>query len=194
MAKKNITFRIDEKLIEKFNELRGTTSQNAFLEQLVTSTSTSTSNDSQVQVQTNIDSQVQVQLQAQTEALEKLQAQVQLLVNQQVQVQVQVTEPIIKSEKETVKTWNGIELKSNDRIITDEHGVEMLVTDEIPEWQKKPLTPQDFYGKVPEPYTPGEYDHDPQRYLDEMDKEEGRSNQKPKPKKVEEEKPFNPFL
>jgi hypothetical protein len=105
------------------------------------------------------------------------------------------TEPIItiiKSKKETVPTWNGIKLKPNDRVITDEYGIETLVTDEIPEWQKKPLTTQDFYGKVPEPYTPGEYDHDPQRYLDEMDEKEGRS--KPKPKKVEEEKPFNPFL
>jgi hypothetical protein len=94
MVKKNITFRIDETLIEKLNELRGNRSQNAVLEDLLSiwdgiSTSTSTSNDQQLQVQ----------LLAQAKVLEQLQSQVQLLVNQS---QVQ-EEPKPKPKKEKKK-------------------------------------------------------------------------------------------
>jgi rubrerythrin len=109
------------------------------------------------------------------------------------------TEPIIKSEKETVPTWNGIELKPNERIITDEYVVETLITDEIPEWQKKPLTTQDFYGKVPEPHK----NDTPMTWLCEKcnHKWDGTNGDITCPKcdsvyidPVEEEKPFNPFL
>lgn len=74
MAKKNITFRIEDTLIAKLNELRGNKSQNTFLEDLITnftSTSTSTSNP---QSEVTLQLQLLVQAQAQLQALVQVQA------------------------------------------------------------------------------------------------------------------------
>lgn len=157
MAKKNITFRIEEELIEKLNELRGNKSQNAFLVELIngftsTSTSTSTSN-----------SQDQNEVLAQLQVIAKAQADLQ------VQVQLLAKPKVVEKRVEVI-----IERDEDGNVLTE-------YIDETPEWQNRKLEPQEFYGKVTT-YEKGEFDHDPLKYLDPIDEDEKPS----KPKVIDE--------
>jgi hypothetical protein len=126
MAKKNITFRIDEELITKLNELRGKKSQNSVIELLLngwdgTTTSKITSNDLQLQLDTML--QVQSQLKAQSEILLQVQSQLKVM---QSQVQVQ---------------------SKDEYIIVD--GIEFAPMEVLDESPPLPVpTMEDIYGKV----------------------------------------------
>ena len=56
--------------------------------------------------------------------------------------------------------------------------VPMTYIDDVPDFQKVKLNPQDFYGEVPEPYTKGPHDNDPRKYLEDLDPEENTMEKK----------------
>jgi hypothetical protein len=171
MAKKNITFRIDEEIIEKFNHLRGNLSQNAFLEQLITSTSTSTSTSTKHETDPLL-----AQLQVQADLLANLQSQVQLLVQankQPTSTSTSTSKSEPKQKQKAVSSgidWDNIEIDGGGN--SSDFYYETRIDEDGNEYQIRLVKPEAIYGKIPPAGTRFDDDYDPEDPIEKMIREQ----------------------